>query len=271
MESEIPLNQQEILALLKESNKQFESETYIPSLNKEVHIKPMNALHLKSIIKTALAGSFVDNQFNQTMYVILKDILDPSIPTSNINTFDKISILLDLRKRNVKSTIDVEMVYDETRKVIPIDIDSVLKTIKKSKKPFTEHTVADGTYEATLNFPSLDEEFIFDRDFEQNKIKKIDEKNKDATKDIPGVMFMYYLSQFIKFIKIENTSINLVAKNVQDRLSIVENLPSNLVNKIIEKIDTEFGKRLTSILTVEQKIDDIVYKGVIEISPALFS
>ena len=166
----------------------------------------MNALHLKSIIKTALAGSFVDNQFNQTMYVILKDILDPSIPTSNINTFDKISILLDLRKRNVKSTIDVEMVYDESRKVIAIDIDSALKTIKKSKKPFTEHTVTDGTYEATLNFPSLDEEFIFDRDFEQTKIKKIDEKNKDATKDIPGVMFMYYLSQFIKFIKIKSFS-----------------------------------------------------------------
>jgi hypothetical protein len=270
MEPEIPLNQQEILALLKESNKQFESNTYIPSLNKEVHIKPMNALHLKSIIKTALAGSFVDNQFNQTMFVILKDILDPSIPTSNINIFDKISILLDLRKKNVKSTIDVE-VFAETGKIIQVDIDRILRSIKKSKKSFSDQTVKDGTYEATLNFPSLDQEFIFDRDFEQTKIKKIDERNKDSMKDIPGVMFMYYLSQFIKYIKIGETNINLVAKNVQDRLTIVENLPSNLINKIIEKIDSEFGKRITEVLTVEEMIDDVSHRGVIEISPALFS
>ena len=271
MEQEVQLNYQEILSLLKESNKQFDSEIYIPSLNKEIHVKPMNAVHLKNIIKTALSGTFIDNQFNQAVYVIFKDVLDPSIPLSNITTLDKILILLDLRKRNVKTTIGVEMSSENGSKVVDVDIGKLLTKYKKHKFKFEDVVVTDGSYSANTNFPSLDEEFIFDRDFEQSKIKKLDEKNKDSLKDIPGIMFMYYLAQFIKFIKIGEVSINLVARPVQERISITESLPSNLINKIIEKIDSEFGQQINKILTIEQDIDGEKYTGLIEISPSLFS
>jgi len=271
MEPEAQLNYQEILSLLKESNKQFDSEIYIPSLNKEIHTKPMNAVHLKNIIKTALSGTFVDNQFNQTVYVILKDVLDPSIPLSNITTLDKILILLELRKRNVKETIDVEVSSKNDTKTITLDIGKILTKSKKTKFNFDDVVVEDGTYSVSINFPSLDEEFIFDRDFEQTKIKKIDDKNKDALKDVPGIMFIYYLSQFIKFIKIGDVQLNLSARTVQERISIVETLPSNIINKIIEKIDSAFGQQINKILLVEKEIDGEPYKGTIEISPSLFS
>jgi hypothetical protein len=271
MEQEAQLNYQEILSLLKESNKQFDSEIYIPSLNKEIHTKPMNAVHLKNIIRTALSGVFIDNQFNQVVYTILRDVLDPSIPFSNITTLDKILILLTLRKLNVKDSIDVELSCGDNKQIVAFDIDKILNKCKKQKFKFDDVVVESGTYSININFPSLDEEFLFDRDFDQNKIKKMDDKNKENMKDIPGVMFMYYLAQFIKFIKIGDVTINLAARTVQERINIIEPLPSTIINKVIEKIDEEFGQQINKILTVEKNIDGEGYRGLIEISPALFS
>jgi hypothetical protein len=79
------LNINDIIGLVKETNKDFEMDIYIPSLNKDVHFKPMNASHLKSIIKTSVEGIFANNYFNQSVFSIIKDICDPSIPLSNIN------------------------------------------------------------------------------------------------------------------------------------------------------------------------------------------
>ena len=271
MSDTTPLNYQEIMSLLKESNKQFDSEIYIPSLNKEIHTKPMNAVHLKSIITTALSGTFIDNSFNQTVYSIMKDVLDPSIQLYNITILDKISILLELRKRNVKSTMDVDMTSKDITKKISIEIDEVLAKIKKQKFNFSDTEVTDGSCSVTLNFPSIEQEFLFDRDLDQQHIKKLDEKDKSSMKDMPGIMFIYYLAQFIKNITIGENNINLISRPIKERLSIVENLTGNIINKIIEKIDSDFGQQMNNIMKVEQTIDGELFKGIIEINPMLFS
>ena len=116
------LNINDIINLVKESNKEFECDIFLPSLKKEVRFKPMNASHLKAIIKTSVEGVFSNNIFNQTLYAIIRDIIDPSVQLSEITTIDKIYILFQLRNKNVKNTISIEVKNGEVSKVIEEDL-----------------------------------------------------------------------------------------------------------------------------------------------------
>jgi hypothetical protein len=264
------LNIDEIMTLMRDSNKSFDSDIFIPSINKEIHVKPMNALHLKNIIKTTLNGVFVDNQFNIVLYSIFREILDPSISLAHINVFDKVAILLELRKKNVKDTIDVELLNGDSATVESVKIDKILAKIKKYTA-FSDEDILDGPYKITLNYPTLEEEYLFELDFDRNKIKKTNENDKTSMKEIPGAMFIYYLTQYIKEIYSGDKFINLRTRSPQERLAIVETLPGNTINKIIDKIDTVFGHGLNRILTVEKTIDDVTYSGRISLNPTLFT
>lgn len=265
------LNINDIISLVKESNKQFETDIYIPSLNKEIHCKPMNASHLKNIIKTSISGVFSNIKFNQTMFTVLKDVLDPSIPTTVINTFDKILILLQLRNKNVKNTIDVELSDGENTKTETFSLEKIINKGKKDKFDFSEQILTDGSYIVTLDFPSIEQEFLFDRYFEQNKLKNIKEDDKNSLKELFGPLFIHEISQYVKSIKISDSEINMRNLSVEDRTNIMENLSSNIIAKIIEKIDDVFGKQINKLLSIEKEIDGTKYKGAVQINSTLFS
>lgn len=265
------LNINDIISLVKESNRQFETDIYIPSLNKEIHCKPMNASHLKNIIKTSISGVFSNIKFNQTMFTVLKDVMDPSISTTVINTFDKILILLQLRNKNVKNTIDVEITDGEKTKTETFSLEKIINKGKKDKFDFSEQILTDGSYVVTLDFPSIEQEFLSDRYFEQNKLKNIKEDDKNSLKELFGPLFIHEISQYVKDIKISDAEINMRNLSVEDRTRIMENLPSNIITKIIEKIDDVFGKQINKLLSVEKEIDGTKYKGAVQINSTLFS
>jgi Mg/Co/Ni transporter MgtE len=265
------LNINDIISLVKESNKQFESDIYVPSLNKEIHCKPMNASHLKNIIKTSISGVFSNIKFNQTMYTVLKDVLDPSVSTTVINTFDKILILLQLRNKNVKNTVDVELFCDEDKRTESFSLDKIINKGKKDKFDFQEQTITDGSYIVTLDFPSIEQEFLFDRYFEQNKLKNVKEDDKNSLKELFGPLFIHEVAQYVKNIKISDKEINMRSLSVEDRTNIMENLSSNIIAQIIEKIDDVFGKQINKLISVEKDFDGTKYRGTIQINSTLFS
>jgi hypothetical protein len=265
------LNINDIINLVKESNKEFESDLFLPSLKKDVHFKPMNASHLKSIIKTSVEGVFANNMFNQTLFAIIKDVIDSSIPLSSITTIDKIYILLQLRKMNVKNKISVEFKNGETTKVVEEDLDKIISKLKKKKLDFSFQTLDDGPYSLTIGLPTIDQEFISDRYFEQTKIKKIDEKDKNALKDLLAPLFISEITQYIKVLKIKEQEINFLSLPISERLAIVETLSTNIISKIIEKIDESFGKQINEILKIEKEIDGEKYIGKIELNANLFT
>lgn len=261
----------DIISLVKETNKQFESTIYIPSLNKEVYCKPMNASHLTDIIKTSVSGIFSNIMFNQTMFVVLKHVLDSTISTADINIFDKILILLQLRNKNVKNTIDVELYNEENKIIEKISLDKIINKHKKEKYDFQDQIIVDGSFILTLSFPSIEQEFLFDRYFEQNKIKNIKEDDKNALKDLFGPLFIHEIAQYIKTIKISDKEINFYSMSVQDRLNILDNLPSSIISNIIEKIDEYFGKYINKLITIEKEINSQKYKGTIQINASIFA
>ena len=265
------LNINDIINLVKESNKEFECDIFLPSLKKDVRFKPMNASHLKAIIKTSVEGVFSNNIFNQTLYSIIRDIIDPSVQLSEITTIDKIYILFQLRNKNVKNTISVEVKNGEASNVIEEDLNKIISKLKKKKLNFESQTLSDGPYSVTIGLPTIDQEFVSDRYFEQTKIKKIDEKDKNALKDLLAPLFISEITQYIKTLKIKEQEIDFLSLNISERLSIVESLSTNIISKIIEKIDESFGKQINEILTIEKEIDGEKYSGKIELNANLFT
>jgi hypothetical protein len=267
------LNINEIIKLVKDSNKEFESDIYLPSQNKDIHVKSMNASHLKSIIKTAVSETFHDLAFNQTVFTILREILDPSCPLSSVTNLDKIAILLQLREKNVRPTIKVSLTNEDESKTIEeeIQISQLVKKLKSSNLKFNEETIQEGSYEITLGYPTIDQEYNFHRYLDQTKVKKIDENNKEDLKNLFGPIFIQELGIYVKSIKIKDTVIDMNKLIVADRISVVENLPTTALVKIIEKIDSYFGKQITDILKVEKEVDDEKYSGDIPINATLFT
>lgn len=265
------LNINEIISLVKETNKQFESTVYVPSLNKEMHCKPMNASHLKNIIKTSVSGVFSNIKFNQVMFTVLKDVLDPSIPTTNINTFDKLLIMLQLRHKNVKNTVSVVLSNGQDEKTQEISLEKIINKSKKERYDFQEQIITDGSYVLTLDFPSIEQEFLFDRYFEQNKLKNIKEDDRNSIKELFGPLFIHEITQYVKSIKISDNEINMRSISVEDRTNIMENLSSSLISQIIEKIDEKFGKQINQLISVEKEIDGSKYKGTVQINSSLFA
>ena len=265
------LNINDIINLVKESNKEFECDLFLPSLKKEVRFKPMNASHLKAVIKTSIEGVFANNIFNQTLFTIMKDIVDSSVPLSEITTIDKIYILLQLRNKNVRNTISVELKNGEVSKVVEEDLGKIISKLKKKKLNFGFETLSDGPYSVTIGLPTIDQEYVSDRYFEQTKIKKIDEKDKNALKDLLAPLFISEITQYIKILKIKEQEINFLTLPINERWTIVESLSTNIISKIIEKIDESFGKQINEILTIEKEIDGEKYSGKIELNANLFT
>lgn len=265
------LSLQEILSLVNQTNKQFDSVVYIPSLNKEVYVKSMNASHLKSVIRTAVAGVFANNVFNQITYDILKDVLDPSIPLSNITVFDKLVILLQLRMINVKNTIGVNFSFGEKVVSEEINIKEFIDSLKLKTFNFEVATVSDGTYEAEICFPSIENEFQFERNFAQTKIKGIDQSDLEALKNLFDPLFIKEICMYIRSVKISDQYINLLAHPVESRLAIVEKLSGSLITKILETIDAKYSSQLKELLVIPKTIDENEYIGNLEIGPEIFT
>lgn len=275
------LNIQDILGLISDANKSLEHDVYIPSLNKEIHLKPLNANHTKNIAKAAIEGPFAQNQFTLMTYNILKEVCDPSIPMTHLNVLDKAVILLELRVKNIKPQVEVKVfsdkLYTDTdgkqyRKdsVIKVDVSKILAKLKKWKLLFENQVIELDNYAITLNYPTIEEEYQFENNLFKSRIQNIDEKYPKALKTLVAPMFVNTLAQYVKHIKIGDNEIDLQSKKVVDRLAVVESLSMNASNKIIEKLDTFFGKQMNKITSVEETIDGETYTGNIELSPILF-
>ena len=264
------LNLHQILSLVRETNKEFTSELYIPSTPLPVPVLAMNATHLKDIIKTAMNGVFAANGFNRTMYGIITSIVDPSISPRDINTFDKVAILLQLRMKNVTKPLEVDVKHGEDTMKVTVNLNDHIQRCRETILPGTIF-VTDGSCEIQLQYPSIQEEYAFDEYFHTTRISKVDETDRKAIRELFGPLFIQELTVYIKNLTIGETVIDLTLLSPKDRIAVVEGLPGNLITSVIAQIDAAFGAPLQQITAVQVEIDGKEYTGSIPLSPALFA
>ena len=268
------LSVNEIINLVKETNLNDGNVIYIPSLQKEISVKPMTAVHLKNIIKTTVSGVFSNTIFNQSFYSILKDILPEDVNTESLTLIDKIVMMLQLRILNVRPTVKIDMENvgnKDDKKEIEFNLSKIISKIKKYKFYFDSKIIESGQYKVELQCPNVDQEFLFDRFFQIKHIDNIDENDKGQLKSLLGPLFLKEMAQYIKNVTIQTTAIDFYKLSVEQRTSIVEQFPSKLITQILDSIDTVYGKQINDIITVEKTIDDVTYKGTIDIDASLFA
>lgn len=271
-------NINDILNLIDSENNKLTSTIYIPSLAKDVSVKTMNTNHSKNIIKTLLDGVFSGVQFNIVMFNIFNEIFDKNeVQLDKINILDKIVIILQLRAKNISDEIEIEFKSDSDkiikRKVL---ISNVLNRIKKMNIDFTEELIEDNGFGIKINYPSVSTENKFDEYFYKNKISKLENKDKAELKNLFSSIFINNVCYYVTGIKIGEKEFDLTDKKIDERLAVMEKLPSGLTDKILQKLETKFNNQISKLTSLEltkkdeKTKEDEKYKGEINISPEIF-
>jgi hypothetical protein len=275
------LNINDVLNLITTANKSLEHDVFIPSINKDIHLKPLTSNHTKNIAKSAIEGPFEENQFTLMIYNILKDIIDPQINLNQLNIYDKTILLLELRNKNIKNFIEVTVVSEKEyadsdgkmnkkNQTVKVNIQTLLNKIKKWKVSFENEIIEADGYNLVLNYPSIEEEYQFANNLYKTRISNINEKDEKALRALFNPMYVNTLSSYIKQIKIGEQVIDTSNRKITERLDITETLSAKAGHKLIEKIDSVFMKQLNKLTLVEETIDDEKYVGEIRLSPAMF-
>jgi hypothetical protein len=264
----------DIIAMLDGANKKLEHEVFVPSLNANIVLKPLNANHTKNIVKTTVEGVLADNYLTMIMYNVLNDVIVDKTILQKLTIYDKIFILLQLRSKNIKDEIVLQFSNEgnEEKEQKTLLLSKIIDKIKKNASAFKETLVQidEGLFKFSLNFPTITEEFQFENYLHSTKLKDIDSTNVKQMKELVAPIFLCKTAPFIKSITVNEQTIDLTARTVVERLAIFEKLPAKAIMKIIEEIDDNYGKPYQDLLKVTKIINGETFTAHIKLDAEFF-
>jgi len=236
------------LQQLETYNKNNGISVYIPSLKRDVKFKNLTLLQQKGLLRSSIEESLTKLSFIVSICDILKqNNLDAAIDIDTLFVFDRIALAIALRSKCLdnnyttgeNSKIDLNVVVENYKNIPLIDLnDSSL-----------EHE----NFSITVTPPRI----INDKKISEFSIKKMAASSDKDLKSILSELFVYELVKFIKTLTIKdtNTTIDLTQITAEERVKLAEQLPSQLVIKLLEYIKTyrEFEVKFTT--TGENTID----------------
>jgi hypothetical protein len=256
------------LNFLDEASKTFKTDIWIPTLQKTLSFKEINAKQQKELLSAAIDDSVYNTSFINTFYNILRDNIldeDKSI-IDDLKISDKACIAINL-KQQISNELTV--VFDDSKNITSkIKIDNIVENFKSYKNPNSEIVELKNQsvfLKAEITLPTIKTEIEYDKEISKKQKKGSDIKTQDDIKIVISDAFIMEISKYINKIWINETEINLSSLKIEDKNKLVEKLPSGLIQKIMENINL-WKKDLDSILTVS--FND--YTKVISIDSVLF-
>lgn len=229
-----------ILSKLNQINESNLISVYVPSAKKEMKFKPISVRQQKDLIKSGLdgilSGIIISNVINQV-------ITDNSVEKYDFLVVDKIPVILSLRKQSFGSEFISKQDQNETR----YDLDLILsKDLAYTNIGKTELSLDNVNITVTLDVLTLEEDTKINN-FQLDKLKK--GKEEDISETV-GSLFIYEILKFITKLEVNKEEVDMKAYSIKDRLSVVENIPAELNNKILEYIQG-FRKEEMDYITVD--------------------
>jgi hypothetical protein len=229
-----------ILSKLNQINESNLISVYVPSAKKEMKFKPISVRQQKDLIKSGLdgilSGIIISNVINQV-------ITDNSIEKYDFLVVDKIPVILSLRKQSFGSEFVSKQDQNETR----YDLDLILsKDLSYTNIGKTELSLDNVNITVTLDVLTLEEDTKINN-FQLDKLKK--GKEEDISETV-GSLFIYEILKFVTKLEVNKEEVDMKAYSIKDRLSVVENIPAELNNKILEYIQG-FRKEEMDYITVD--------------------
>jgi hypothetical protein len=235
----------EILNLMNRVNETFGYGIWLPSLNKEVMFRELNTSQQKRLIKSVIDSPIYNTEFIFTINQIIKENCIEKVDIDELTILDKLIICLKMRAVSVNDTFEISF-KTKGNKQIKRGI-SVNKMYEDAKAAFPidklqPHLIKDGKYEILCGVPTLKTEYKLEREF-RSANETLEIKDAKAARQAIGDVFITELIKFIKEITIkiddeQEMKINFNDDiNCMNRLTIIENIPVRVIDKVINYIN----------------------------------
>ena len=222
------------------------ADIFVPSQGKAFPFKVLTTAQQKSLLKTLMGDSVLNNNFNSELNkIIVQNLQGEELMPDDINIHDRNSIAIQLRVASLGNVLETE---DEEGKSIKIDLEKV----PKEEKIFSTLVIEEDDLKITLGIPSILDDEMYGLYIKSPKRSEITENGIEAmgTYAIDAV----YVKIAEHIVSIERPSKNKFFDTRQDgeaTLTVVQNLPSKIFKKIYEKIQKEYIDPVNNFLEVD--------------------
>lgn len=198
----------------------------IPSTGKVCKFKSITVKQHKDIIKCAMDGIEGSIRLNSIFNNIIKE---NSIEPVSFKLSDRNYILVQLRKANVGPIIKID---DKEYDLNELPLHTTISTDKLNTLSYQNISV-------TVEVPTLD----FESQVIEKCLVEIAKTKNEAKQDNDYIttLLTYEMIKFVNTIKIDDTLIELNQYNINERKSILDNIPLKLNNDIIDYIASYKG------------------------------
>jgi hypothetical protein len=253
---------------LEKISKTFTVDVWIPSLKKNIKFKQIDAKQQKDILSSAMDTSVYNTSFVKTFYEIIKYNI---LPESNINLdeftlVDKISIGLTLKEQ---ITDELMLFFGEDKKEITqkFKIKPILDKLKQYETPSSIilNTKNDNfELEVEISPVTIGAEYLYETQYRGNK-KKEDIKTSEDVQQLISEAFIGELSKYISNMWINKSEINFKILTLNQKIRLIEKLPSSFLQKILDNI-SNWKSKTDEFLTIKHEN----YEQVISLDASMF-
>jgi hypothetical protein len=265
------LDFEKAINLLDSVSNIFKIDVWIPSIQKYIPFKEMEAKQQKTLLAAAMDNSLYNSSFSKCFYEIIKQNL---IETEDfkkedidkLNIFDKTSIAIHLRN---KISDKLKVSFGEDTKVSEyVDLKLILekfKTFDYKNNIDISINNNDTVITVTLRVPSIKDEVVYDEDVYKLFKNSNNIKTEDDVKTLVTEAFISEASKYISNICISSQNINFEQLTLKQKIQITERLSSTIMQQILE-IVSEWKTLLDGVLEVKYenytsnvKIDSVLF------------
>ena len=246
-----------ILDVINRVNESFVYGVWVPSLKREVSFRELNTAQQKRIIKSIVDSPVYNSQFIVTLYQIIKENCAENIDIDQLTIVDKLFIGLKIRSASVSDTWEIE--FDKSNKR-GFSLEKIIeqgKTLNLTNKEITE-----GSYVVNCRIPTIEVEYLTEKELRGDVDKKIDDLNLKTTREFQAIIGDVFSNEIVKhiekitIIKDASEKIEICFDNkisYSNKLAIIEKMPAKVIKEIMDYIN-EQKKELDKVVLFKTTI-----------------
>jgi hypothetical protein len=233
------------LDLISES---FKVDVWIPSKKEYVSFKEISGKQQKELISSAIDSGVYNTEFVKTFYKLIKE----NSGNDDYTVIDKLSIALTLRE---KISPEVSISFDDETNV-KVQLKPILEKFEKYSPP-KEETISVSndslTVSVVVKIPTIKDELSYEEEIHKISKKTENVKTQEDIQKIISDAFISETTKYISKILVNDDVIDFsTLTSFNQKIKVVEKLPSVLVQKILEKI-SDWKKETDQFLTVKSE------------------
>ena len=235
----------------------------VPSLNKQIHFKPLNIKQQKEIIKSSFDKNIPGISFNTTINNIISNNADSN--NEEFLVVDRPLIALHLRKNIFGSKIKhtVENIDEENKSSessIQLDIESILVNEPYVFDENLKSIILNiEELEIQLNVPTLKTDNKVNKEAQKTLSHLLDQPN--GIKDMISELFVYELVKFINYVEVKNVTKAIFNDlSVAQQIQILESLPASINKQIMNYVEKirEFERKFTTFVKDDKEYNILI-------------